>query len=101
MTHSIRALSAFRSSPISLSRYNKFTNFIQKHSFALTGLPFLIALVGASYALAELTQVRYDYHDKKSKSVNKKQQHTPFFFYLVFYLFVNGRYGFFLRGVDY
>ncbi|KAI0717634.1 cytochrome c oxidase assembly protein COX16-domain-containing protein [Fomitopsis betulina] len=41
---------------------------------ALFGVPFVIIIVGASYAMQTFTQTRYDLHDKKVTQVNKEQE---------------------------
>ncbi|KAJ3158044.1 hypothetical protein HDU89_000427 [Geranomyces variabilis] len=38
------------------------------------GIPFLGAMVLATYGMAHLTQTRYDYHDEKTRLVAKKEQ---------------------------
>ncbi|KAJ3191237.1 Cytochrome oxidase assembly [Irineochytrium annulatum] len=38
------------------------------------GIPFTIALLGATYLLAGLTQTRLDYHDAKVKMMTKKEE---------------------------
>ena len=41
---------------------------------ALFGVPFVIIIVGASYAMQTFTQTRYDLHDKK---VTQVRPHSP------------------------
>ena len=43
---------------------------------ALFGVPFVIIIVGASYAMQTFTQTRYDLHDKK---VTQVRPHSPRF----------------------
>ncbi|KND01411.1 uncharacterized protein SPPG_09099 [Spizellomyces punctatus DAOM BR117] len=38
------------------------------------GVPFFGAMLLATYGMAHLAQTRYDYHDKKTKLLAKKEQ---------------------------
>ncbi|KZT69878.1 hypothetical protein DAEQUDRAFT_709686 [Daedalea quercina L-15889] len=46
---------------------------LRKHP-SLFGIPFVIIIVGASFAMQSFTQTRYDLHDKKVTQVNKEQE---------------------------
>ncbi|KAJ3082431.1 hypothetical protein HK102_001704 [Quaeritorhiza haematococci] len=47
---------------------------LRQQSFMLFGAPFLVAMAGGSYALSYLTQIRYDYHDKRHKAQVKEEK---------------------------
>ncbi|PCH37641.1 hypothetical protein WOLCODRAFT_113885 [Wolfiporia cocos MD-104 SS10] len=44
------------------------------HYPLLFGIPFLVVIVGASFALQTFTQTRYDLHDQKVTQVNKETE---------------------------
>lgn len=50
--------------------YQKF----QQKPFLFFGLPFVSAIVGASYFLSNFTQNRYDYHATRVKVVSKNEK---------------------------
>jgi len=41
---------------------------------ALFGVPFVLLMVAASFALTPFAQTRYDLHDQKVKHLNKEQE---------------------------
>jgi cytochrome c oxidase assembly protein subunit 16 len=41
---------------------------LNKHP-ALFGVPFLLVIVGSSFALSQFTQTKYDYQDQKTSAV--------------------------------
>lgn len=45
---------------------------------ALFGVPFVIIIVGASYAMQTFTQTRYDLYDKKVTQVRPLPLPSPF-----------------------
>ncbi|PFH46068.1 hypothetical protein AMATHDRAFT_115381, partial [Amanita thiersii Skay4041] len=63
-------MAVFPSRPLNASSW--YTR-IQKNP-ALFGVPFLVLMVGASFALTTFTQTRYDLHDQKVKQVTKEQE---------------------------
>ncbi|TFY55792.1 hypothetical protein EVJ58_g8019 [Rhodofomes roseus] len=60
----------FPSNPL---RTNPVHRLLRKHP-SLFGVPFVIIVVGASFAMQSFTQTRYDLHDKKVTQVNKEQE---------------------------
>ncbi|KDQ16363.1 hypothetical protein BOTBODRAFT_130168 [Botryobasidium botryosum FD-172 SS1] len=40
----------------------------------LFGIPFILTIVGASFALQTVTQTRYDLHDRKVTQVSKEEE---------------------------
>ncbi|KAI0263453.1 cytochrome c oxidase assembly protein COX16-domain-containing protein, partial [Gloeopeniophorella convolvens] len=45
-----------------------------KRNPALFGVPFLLVMVGASFALQSFTQTRYDLHSQKVSQVSREQE---------------------------
>ncbi|KAL6301642.1 cytochrome c oxidase assembly protein COX16-domain-containing protein [Sparassis latifolia] len=41
---------------------------------SLFGVPFVLIIVGASFAMQSFTQTRYDLHDQKISQVNKEEE---------------------------
>jgi cytochrome c oxidase assembly protein subunit 16 len=58
-------MTAFSSTPLNKSPLHK---TLQRNP-ALFGIPFVLMMVGASFALANFTQTKYDYQDKKVTTV--------------------------------
>ncbi|CAI6340553.1 unnamed protein product [Periconia digitata] len=52
------------------ARYRK---LLQKHPFALFGLPFLATIVGGSFALTPATALRYERYDRKNQQVSQEE----------------------------
>ncbi|CCL98763.1 uncharacterized protein FIBRA_00768 [Fibroporia radiculosa] len=65
-----RAMPPFASNPL---KSNPIHRTLHKHP-SLFGIPFLVIIVGASFALQSFTQTRYDLHDQKVTQVNKEQE---------------------------
>ncbi|KAE9410572.1 hypothetical protein BT96DRAFT_382523 [Gymnopus androsaceus JB14] len=63
-------MARFESKPLNPTRLNR---AVQKNP-ALFGVPFILLMVAASYALTTFTQTRYDLHDQKVKHVTKQEE---------------------------
>jgi len=48
---------------------NEQTHIIVRKHPSVIGIPFLIIIIGASFALTPFAQARYDYHEAKTKQV--------------------------------
>lgn len=46
---------------------------LRKHP-SLFGIPFVVIIVGASFAMQSFTQTRYDLHDQKVSQLSKEQE---------------------------
>lgn len=64
-------MSNFPRKPLNTTRFNQ---AVQKNP-ALFGIPFVLLMVAASFALTPLTQARYDVHDQKLKAVRLFSRH--------------------------
>ncbi|EIM89565.1 uncharacterized protein STEHIDRAFT_128538 [Stereum hirsutum FP-91666 SS1] len=60
----------FPSNPVNSPRLH---NTLRRNPL-LFGIPFLVIIVGSSFALSSFTQTRYDLHDKKVTQVSKQQE---------------------------
>ncbi|KIY49900.1 hypothetical protein FISHEDRAFT_65037 [Fistulina hepatica ATCC 64428] len=60
----------FDSKPLSESNINRAIN----RNPLLFGIPFILLMVGASYALVPLTKTRYEMHDEHVKAVSKEEE---------------------------
>ncbi|GAA5846087.1 hypothetical protein JCM3766R1_001363 [Sporobolomyces carnicolor] len=50
------------------------TSSLRRHPFTFFGLPFIVVLVGSSFALSGFTQTRYDLRDQRVTAVTKEQE---------------------------
>ncbi|KZT23983.1 hypothetical protein NEOLEDRAFT_1135813 [Neolentinus lepideus HHB14362 ss-1] len=62
-------MAVFRSQPLNSSPIHK---TLRKHP-AMFGVPFVLMMVGASFALQQFTQTRYDLQDQKVSQVSKEE----------------------------
>ena len=69
----ISAMPTFPSNPL---KSNPVHRVLRKYP-ALFGVPFVIIIVGASYAMQTFTQTRYDLHDKKVTQVRTISLFAP------------------------
>ncbi|KAH7107728.1 cytochrome c oxidase assembly protein COX16-domain-containing protein, partial [Auriculariales sp. MPI-PUGE-AT-0066] len=49
-------------------------NKLIRRNPAILGVPFICAIVGGSYGLSQLTQMRYDVHDGRTRQVTTAEQ---------------------------
>ncbi|ESK83026.1 hypothetical protein Moror_11741 [Moniliophthora roreri MCA 2997] len=63
-------MAVFQSKPLNPSKLNQ---TIQKKPW-LFGVPFVLLMVAASYAMTPFAQTRYDLHDQRVKQVSKEQE---------------------------
>ena len=66
-------MAAFSRKPLNEGAYSK---MLRRYP-ALFGVPFVIIIVGASYAMQTFTQTRYDLHDKKVTQVRPISLFSP------------------------
>ncbi|KAH6616590.1 cytochrome c oxidase assembly protein COX16, mitochondrial [Boeremia exigua] len=63
---------SFRSTlPNSLAA--KYRKALQKHPFALFGLPFLATIVAGSFLLTPATALRYERYDRKNQQISQEE----------------------------
>ncbi|KAJ4354914.1 Cytochrome oxidase assembly [Ascochyta clinopodiicola] len=63
---------SFRSTlPNSLAA--KYRKALQKHPFALFGLPFLATIVAGSFMLTPATALRYERYDRKNQQITQEE----------------------------
>lgn len=63
---------SFRSTlPNSLAA--KYRKALQKHPFALFGLPFLATIVAGSFMLTPATALRYERYDRKNQQISQEE----------------------------
>ncbi|KAJ8111042.1 hypothetical protein OPT61_g6268 [Boeremia exigua] len=63
---------SFRSTlPNSLAA--KYRKALQKHPFALFGLPFLTTIVAGSFLLTPATALRYERYDRKNQQISQEE----------------------------
>ncbi|KAI8622723.1 cytochrome c oxidase assembly protein COX16-domain-containing protein [Chytriomyces sp. MP71] len=54
---------------------SRFSNLSkQQRQFFFFGLPFLVTMVGSTFMLGQLTQTKYDLHDKKVMAQVSKEE---------------------------
>ncbi|EFY87098.1 Cytochrome oxidase assembly [Metarhizium acridum] len=53
------------------SQYRRLMN---KHPFAMFGLPFLAVVVAGSFVLTPATAIRYERHDRKVRQMTKEEE---------------------------
>lgn len=51
----------------------KYRKALNKHPFALFGLPFLATIVAGSFMLTPATALRYERHDRKNQRVSEEE----------------------------
>ncbi|KAF1932738.1 cytochrome c oxidase assembly protein COX16, mitochondrial [Didymella exigua CBS 183.55] len=51
----------------------KYRKALQKHPFALFGLPFLATIVAGSFLLTPATALRYERYDRKNQQISQEQ----------------------------
>ncbi|KIY72951.1 hypothetical protein CYLTODRAFT_417463 [Cylindrobasidium torrendii FP15055 ss-10] len=51
---------------------SKFNQAVQKNPL-IFGIPFVLLMVGASYAVTPFTQARYEVHDQRQKTLSQEQ----------------------------
>lgn len=51
----------------------KYRKALQKHPFALFGLPFLTTIVAGSFLLTPATALRYERYDRKNQQISQEQ----------------------------
>ncbi|VDB89653.1 unnamed protein product [Peniophora sp. CBMAI 1063] len=64
---------AFPRNPFTSWQHGQTHRLLKKHP-SIFGLPFLLLIVGSSFALQPFAQARYDLQDKKITAVSKEQQ---------------------------
>ncbi|KAG7442489.1 uncharacterized protein BT62DRAFT_936046 [Guyanagaster necrorhizus] len=64
----------FESKPLSQPKWQAVANKTFSKNPLIFGIPFVIIMVGASFAITPFTQIRYDLHDQKVKAVSKEQE---------------------------
>ncbi|CAI2161400.1 19793_t:CDS:2 [Funneliformis geosporum] len=47
---------------------------IKRNPFLLFGFPLIISVVGGSFGLSQLTQIRYDLYENKTKKVEREEK---------------------------
>lgn len=47
---------------------------MEKHPFALFGLPFIATMVAGSFFLTPATAIRYEKHDRKQRQLSKEEE---------------------------
>lgn len=51
----------------------KYRKALQKHPFALFGLPFLATIVAGSFLLTPATALRYERYDRKNQQISQEE----------------------------
>ncbi|KAF9697399.1 hypothetical protein EKO04_004888 [Ascochyta lentis] len=51
----------------------KYRKALQKHPFALFGLPFLATIVAGSFMLTPATALRYERYDRKNQQITQEE----------------------------
>jgi cytochrome c oxidase assembly protein subunit 16 len=51
----------------------KYRKALQKHPFALFGLPFLATIVAGSFMLTPATALRYERYDRKNQQISQEE----------------------------
>ncbi|KAF3048900.1 Cytochrome oxidase assembly [Didymella keratinophila] len=51
----------------------KYRKALQKHPFALFGLPFLTTIVAGSFLLTPATALRYERYDRKNQQISQEE----------------------------
>ena len=64
----------FRTSSYRNSVPAKYRAALNRHPFALFGLPFIATMVLGSFFLTPATALRYERHDRKTKQVSKEEE---------------------------
>jgi len=54
-----------------MEQYTLLKNYINKRPFLAFGAPFVIFMITASFALTNVTQMRYDEQEKKVRKMTK------------------------------
>lgn len=68
----------FASNPL---KTNAMHQRLRRHP-SLFGIPFLVIIVGASFGLQNITQTRYDLHDKKVQNVRQSSRNLVHVFHI-------------------
>lgn len=53
------------------SFFNSYAQKAKRNHMMYIGVPFLTAMTLGSFAFSKLTQIRYDFHDKRTKAVKQ------------------------------
>ena len=64
----------FRSSSYSSSIPARYRAALERHPFALFGLPFIATIVLGSFFLTPATALRYERHDRKVRQLTKDEE---------------------------
>ncbi|PVI04836.1 hypothetical protein DM02DRAFT_143690 [Periconia macrospinosa] len=51
----------------------RYRTALQKHPFLLFGLPFILTIVGGSFALTPATALRYERYDRKNQQISHEE----------------------------
>lgn len=78
MRPSSRFLSAFANKSFRATLPNtvaaRYRSALQKHPFLLFGLPFILTIVGGSFALTPATALRYERYDRKNQQITQEER---------------------------
>ena len=64
----------FRPSSYSNTIGARYRAQLQKHPFALFGLPFIVTMVAGSFFLTPAAAIRYERHDKKVRRMTREEE---------------------------
>lgn len=78
MRPSSRLLSTFSNKSFRATLPNtiaaRYRSALQKHPFLLFGLPFILTIVGGSFALTPATALRYERYDRKNQQMTQEER---------------------------
>ena len=64
----------FRPSSYSNTVGARYRAQLQRHPFALFGLPFIVTMVAGSFFLTPATAIRYERHDRKVRRMTREEE---------------------------